>query len=30
MEQYLIDTNIVSDYFTGSFSNKGMFYLWIQ
>ena len=24
MEQYLIDTNAVSDYFTASFSPKGM------
>ena len=24
MEQYLIDTNVVSDYFSASFSNKGI------
>ena len=24
MEQYLIDTNVVSDYFSASFSNAGM------
>ncbi|MES2107154.1 MAG: type II toxin-antitoxin system VapC family toxin [Bacteroidota bacterium] len=27
MEQYLIDTNVVSDYFTASFSTKGMSFI---
>jgi predicted nucleic acid-binding protein len=27
MEQYLIDTNVVSDYFTASFSTAGMLFM---
>ena len=27
MEQYLIDTNVVSDYFSASFSNAGMAFM---
>ena len=27
MEQYLIDTNVVSDYFTASFSAAGMYFM---